>query len=266
MPAAAASGAAGDGGETTLGMASADLEELTDTILDLLLAPWVNRRSKPSGAPPPLCHVPQRPSCRPTPSGGPYATPCATAALCRRVSPRVPSDAPRHAPAACREPSPLQEIAIEQSARLLGAIGRDRFAELRKASGTTPFGDSQRSRLGSLIDPLGLFRGSPLVEVDAKDREALSAAAKLADLASELLPARASPTDGATGGTPAADSPPPPLLSTVLTSDDLRRLAQLIAVKLWERREALQLVSRRFAATLLDQTLRRVSTQRRSSL
>lgn len=139
------------------------------------------------------------------------------------------------------EPSPLQDVAIEQAARLVGAVSREQFGNLRKASGSPQFGPTDRSLLGVLVDPLGIFRASPLVNPDATDREALSAASQLADLATQLLPASAGTNE-----------------KPLLTEAEVERLQRSLAGKLWSRRQDLALVSRRFAAALLDQTAARV--------
>ena len=70
----------------------------------------------------------------------------------------------------------------------------------------------QRSRLGALVDPLGIFRGSALVTNDARDKAALEAARRLAALAPELLGAVADEGGGASGVTP----PDQQLLATAL--------------------------------------------------
>ncbi|KAH8063587.1 hypothetical protein JL722_2768 [Aureococcus anophagefferens] len=91
----------------------------------------------------------------------------------------------------------------------LGARTRRLWADARRRSGGA---GGDRSVLGSLVDPLGLFRGSKLVTEDDRDAAALDAAAKLAALASELL--------GDGGGDPA----------------DQRALASALASRLWARR------------------------------
>ena len=101
-----------------------------------------------------------------------------------------------------------------------------------------------RSRLGALADPLGIFRGSPLIETDATDREALKAASKLTELATEL-------------SSSGADAP-------LLSQAEQQQFNRILLRKLWEKRAELQLVSRRLAATLLDQTVQRVLTPRNS--
>ena len=138
-----------------------------------------------------------------------------------------------------REQTPVQTIALEQIARITGASAREQFAALRKRSGSPSVVLRSRSRLGALLDPLGLFRGSPLVETDATDREALDAASQLAELVSSLT---------------STDRDTSPLLSP----DESQQFNRILLRKLWEKRDELQLVSRRLAATLLDQTAQRV--------
>ena len=88
------------------------------------------------------------------------------------------------------------------------------------------------------------FRGSPLIETDATDREALKAASKLTELATEL-------------SSSGADAP-------LLSQAEQQQFNRILLRKLWEKRAELQLVSRRLAATLLDQTVQRVLTPRNS--
>ena len=86
------------------------------------------------------------------------------------------------------EPSTLQDIAIEQTALVLAAGTREAFASLRaRGPSLGGGGEGGRSLLGAMVDPLGLFRNSPLVRNDARDESALAATRKLATIASELL-------------------------------------------------------------------------------
>jgi len=162
------------------------------------------------------------------------------------------------------EESPLQSLVLEQAALILAASTRDTFASLRSASGTigvsqtldsaSPDGagpasgvevrPSQRPRsaLGLVLDPLGIFRDSPLIVNDSRDDMALGAARKLADMASELFP-RAEGT--------AAPSPA-----------DSQQLARVLAQRLWSRRQELPALSRRLALKILDQTTYRLDKAR----
>ncbi len=141
------------------------------------------------------------------------------------------------------EPSALQDIAIEQTALVLAAASREAFADLRAR---TPAlggggGGEARSLLGALVDPLGLFRNSPLVRNDQRDEAALAATRKLATIASELLA-----TDG----------------SGTITPADAQQLAPILARKVWARRDALPVVSRRLLAKLIEQTEQRLGASR----
>ena len=81
------------------------------------------------------------------------------------------------------EETPLQGLLLEQLALVLAATTRDQFAQLREASGRLGGGGGggrARSALGLVVDPLGLFRDSPLVINDERDEAALEAARKLA--------------------------------------------------------------------------------------
>jgi len=81
-----------------------------------------------------------------------------------------------------------------------------------------------------------MFRDSPIVVNDARDREALAAARKLAEVSQELLPNTA----------------------PVNPQQLLRTLSQ----KLWARRTSLTKVSRRLAAKLLEQAVERLERRR----
>jgi len=154
---------------------------------------------------------------------------------------------------------PLQEISLEQLALLLGAASRDAFAQLRARSGTLP-ASGGRSRLGALLDPAGLLRDSVLVNPDERDRQALEAARKLADIAASLLDGQTNgsePTPSATA-TAAAGAAPSLTAAQSPSSSELRDLATTLSRKVWSQRNELQIVSRRLAAKVLDQTVERV--------
>ena len=136
------------------------------------------------------------------------------------------------------EPSTLQDIAIEQTALILAAGTREAFEGLRSRGPSLPGlgggGEGGRSLLGALVDPFGIFRNSPLVRNDARDESALAAARKLATIASELIAA-----DGGSGP---------------ITPADARQLQQVLARKVWAKREALPAVSRKLLVKVVEQT------------
>ena len=129
---------------------------------------------------------------------------------------------------------------------MLAAGTRETFANIRERSGrlgpASGGGAQPRSALGFVVDPLGLFRESPLVINDARDEAALEAARKLAINAAELFP-RAE-----------GDAPPAPA--------DSQELVRTIGRKLWERRDRLSTLSRRLTLKLLDQTTSRLENRR----
>jgi hypothetical protein len=143
-----------------------------------------------------------------------------------------------------RQPSPLQNLIIEQTALVLGAASRETWAKLRKRSGTLGSrggggaGSTDRSVLGALVDPLGLFRGSALVQSDARDAEALAAAARLVSIASDLG------------------------VSSAMSAAEQRRLAGLLLERILDRRSELRLVTRKLLREFLAQSARRVERGR----
>jgi hypothetical protein len=76
--------------------------------------------------------------------------------------------------------NPLQDIIITESAKILGAYMRKQFSQLRERSG--PGLAPGRSRLGELIDPLGLFTSTKLINKDVNDDRILESTAKLLQL------------------------------------------------------------------------------------
>eukprot|EP00747_Dinoflagellata_sp_TGD_P180399 gnl/TRDRNA2_/TRDRNA2_32789_c0_seq1.p1 gnl/TRDRNA2_/TRDRNA2_32789_c0~~gnl/TRDRNA2_/TRDRNA2_32789_c0_seq1.p1 ORF type:complete len:821 (+),score=141.90 gnl/TRDRNA2_/TRDRNA2_32789_c0_seq1:223-2463(+) len=138
-----------------------------------------------------------------------------------------------------KEPLPLQDIVLEQLALIMGAAGREAWSDLRERSGTSFV--SGRSRISTLVDPLGLFKGlAAIVETDDRDREVLAAANKLASIASDLRPALG------------VDS------TAEFSTEDVRNLADILVRKLWTRRDELEAVLNRLGRKLVAQNLQRV--------
>jgi predicted unusual protein kinase regulating ubiquinone biosynthesis (AarF/ABC1/UbiB family) len=154
------------------------------------------------------------------------------------------------------EDTPASRIVTEQLVLVLAASSRQLWSELRERSGTLPGSastDAQassggsdgsarpRSVLGTLVDPLGLFRRSTLTQVDERDRAALDAAAQLAAIARDLV----GPDEGGAGGAGGG------LL-------DQQQLVRTLASKALERREDVWRATRRLAVEALDQTSERL--------
>jgi hypothetical protein len=162
--------------------------------------------------------------------------------------------------------TPTSRLVLEQLTLLVSASSRRSWEELRARSGTLSppaFGSlgrvgtrsedaadpPPRSLLGALVDPLGLLRRSALVNTDGRDEAALEAARKLSRLVSDLLEEE----EGAELAS----------LRAALSEPTVQRqLAQTLVTKAWERRDALQAVSRRVAAEALDQAASRLATSR----
>merc|ERR1711865_691397 len=68
------------------------------------------------------------------------------------------------------EETPLQQILIEQLCKILAANTRSLWTEARLRSGVLPTG---RTVLGTIVDPLGLFQTSPLVNACDQDERAV---------------------------------------------------------------------------------------------
>ena len=146
-----------------------------------------------------------------------------------------------------REDTPASALVTEQLVLVLGARGRQAFSDLKERSG--PGVGPGRSLLGTVVDPLGLFRQSGLMDSDKRDRAALEAAAKLTDLARELL---AESDAGAAGGAGEAEQ-------QQRRQVEQQQLVRALAAKAWERRDDLSVVTRRIAAEALDQAAERLT-------
>jgi predicted unusual protein kinase regulating ubiquinone biosynthesis (AarF/ABC1/UbiB family) len=141
------------------------------------------------------------------------------------------------------EQTPLQEILLEQLAKIASAGSRSLWTEARARSGTLPSG---RSVLGTIVDPLGLFESSPLVNSCEQDEKVVETTRKLVALMSNQL-------GTADGSTDLAD----------LQRDEVLELSAILGRKVWDRRVALLRTSNRFARKLLDVTAFRLESAER---
>jgi hypothetical protein len=145
------------------------------------------------------------------------------------------------------EETPLQAILLEQLAKIVSSSSRSVWAELREQSGTLPSG---RTVLGTLVDPLGLWRTSPLVRMNALDNEIVDTTEKLVALTTQ----QARQTND-----PKFD------LSTINRQEALE-LATLLGSKVWGRRIGFVKTSNRFATQLLKLTADRLAKGDRSGI
>jgi len=133
------------------------------------------------------------------------------------------------------EDTPLQQIFLEQMAKIISASGRTIFTQIRERSGTLPSG---RTRLGAALDPLGLFRTSPLVRPNELDERTVETTRKLVALMQKQIQ---------NSGNPIFD------LST-LTREETLELSSILVRKVWSRRSGVLQTSNRFARKLLELT------------
>merc|ERR1712176_1361722 len=80
---------------------------------------------------------------------------------------------------ATEEETPLQGIFIEQLAKIITSSTRSAWSEIRERSGKLPSG---RTVLGSIVDPLGIFRTSPVVRVNELDERTVETTRNLIEL------------------------------------------------------------------------------------
>ena len=137
--------------------------------------------------------------------------------------------------------TPLQILIIDEASKILGAVGRNEWASMRKRSGVLPSG---RTILGSIVDPLGIFQFSPLVRNDDYDRKILESSLQLITLLRRLF------AEGDPGSSSAVDSP--------LNSAQVREILGQVLSKLWLRRKDLSAFSAGIAAELVVQAIRRI--------
>lgn len=128
--------------------------------------------------------------------------------------------------------TPLQSILLEQLAKIMASGGRSIFAQVRERSGVLPTG---RTVLGTLIDPLGLFRTSPLVRTCDVDEKTIQTTQKLVGLVQKQL----------------EESPNPAFDLSNLSREEALALTSILIRKGWERRGNVLQTSNRFIRQLL---------------
>lgn len=144
------------------------------------------------------------------------------------------------------EETPLQNIFLEQMAKIISATGRTVWTQLRESSGILPSG---RTRLGTLVDPLGLWRTSPLVRTNELDERTVETTQKLAALMQrQMLNSDSSPYD----------------LST-LSREETLALSSILVRKVWAKRTGVLQTSNRFARRLLQLTADKLESGERDS-
>mmetsp|Transcript_4229 Transcript_4229/g.8564 ORF Transcript_4229/g.8564 Transcript_4229/m.8564 type:complete len:857 (+) Transcript_4229:169-2739(+) len=133
--------------------------------------------------------------------------------------------------------TPINDLILEQLAKIIGATTRRSFMSLRERSGFALGG--QRSLLGLAIDPLGIWQKSAIANVDTKDEQVIEFSRKILELAQQI------------GGPVFAD----------LSDDEARQLATNLGQKLVERRAKIPAVTAKLLAFMVKQTADRLETR-----
>uniref|UniRef100_A0A7S4JPK1 ABC1 atypical kinase-like domain-containing protein n=1 Tax=Odontella aurita TaxID=265563 RepID=A0A7S4JPK1_9STRA len=136
---------------------------------------------------------------------------------------------------ASEEETPLQKIFIEQLAKIISSGSRSLWTQLREASGTLSSG---RSVLGTIVDPLGIFRTSPVVRMNELDEKTVETTRNLLTLMQDQLSVSSSTA----------------LDPSTLTNAEVVELSTLIVRKVWDKRTGVMATSNRLAMELLRMT------------
>ncbi|KAL7567130.1 hypothetical protein ACA910_009457 [Epithemia clementina (nom. ined.)] len=131
------------------------------------------------------------------------------------------------------EESPLQEIIVDQLAKIVASSGRSLLSQLRERSGVLPSG---RTVLGVIVDPLGLFRTSPLVRPNELDQRTVETTIKIVELMQRQ-----------------ADSTTNPMFNLrTLSREEAFALSTILVRKFWQRRNGVFQTSNRFLRRSLE--------------
>ena len=137
---------------------------------------------------------------------------------------------------ATEEETPLQTIFIEQLAKIISASGRSVWTEIRERSGKLPSG---RTVLGTIVDPFGLFRTSPVVRMNELDQQTIDNTRGLIQLLNDQADKREDQT----------------LFNTSdLTNAEVQELSSKLVRKVWEKRTRIARTGGRLATKLLQLT------------
>lgn len=146
---------------------------------------------------------------------------------------------------ASEEETPLQGIFIEQLAKIIASSSRTIFSDLRERSGVLSNG---RTVLGTLVDPLGIFRTSPVVRANQLDERTVETTRNLINLLTTT------------------NSGPSALDPSTLTNAEVVEISSIIVRKLWEKRSGVLATSNRLATQLLQLTANRLESGEREIL
>jgi len=144
------------------------------------------------------------------------------------------------------EETPLQKIMLEQTAKIASASGRITMAQILERSGSLPNG---RSVLGTIVDPLGLFRTSPLVRPNDLDEKTVETTRRIVTLLQKQIEETSNPLFDLSN----------------LSQAELSELASIVVQKLWSRRIGVVQTGSRFVRELLELTANKLEDGERDS-
>jgi len=135
--------------------------------------------------------------------------------------------------------TPMQTLVLEEVVKIIGAVSRTQLSSLRSRSIVFP---NQRSLIGTLVDPLGLFRDSKLVLPDENDRLIIESTRSLLGIlqSSDII------------------RPGVRQLLADLSFDEVREISLLLINKVWRRRRNVMMLNRRLLGTVMRQMASRI--------
>uniref|UniRef100_A0A7S2RKI7 ABC1 atypical kinase-like domain-containing protein n=1 Tax=Eucampia antarctica TaxID=49252 RepID=A0A7S2RKI7_9STRA len=149
---------------------------------------------------------------------------------------------------ATEEETPLQSIFTEQLAKIISSSSRSLWTDARERSGTLPGG---RTVLGTLVDPLGLFRTSPIVRMNELDEKTVETTRNLLKLFQDNL--QQSNTNESFD-------------ASSLSRQELTELSTTLVSKVWSRRSGILKTSSRLANQLLKLTADKLERGERETM
>lgn len=135
------------------------------------------------------------------------------------------------------EETPLQKIFFEQLAKIISSSSRSIWSTLRQRSGTLPSG---RTVLGTMVDPLGIWRTSPLVRVNELDEKTIETTRNLIGLFQKQSQRSSA------------------IAASSLSNDEVIEISSSLVRKLWGRRFSLLKTGGRLSRQLLQMTADRL--------
>lgn len=140
--------------------------------------------------------------------------------------------------------TPLQSIFVEQVAKIIASSSRSLWSDLRERSGRLPSG---RTVLGTLVDPLGLFRTSNVIFLNSLDRKTVESTKKLINALGESAGSKTNPAFEATN----------------FSGSEIQQLSSILVRKVWTKREGFLKTGNRLAMKLLQLTAEKLESGER---